>query len=207
MTDTPDYGKWIRDALAANPRLSKAGLTRHLRHGLDRTRVLKMIDGRRRIQIDELPAIAAYLGVPPPMLRVAVSDRAAEIARIGVIAPGVWIEAAMAKSSDAELERKNVPAAVDQRYPPARQGYYEIQVACAAVALLPGDCLLTVSIKDAKPRPFVGDLVVIARERAGLRQFGLARVAADLSLVALTAAAPDETLKPVALVIGLYRDL
>ena len=206
MSSTPDYGKWIRDALAANPKLSKAGLSRHLQHGLDRSRVLKMIDGRRRIQIDELPAIAAYLGVPPPSLPVAVSELAGiAVPRIGQIAPGVWME------TDVNLETEpsavQVPSCLDPRYPPDRQGYYDLRIAIPEAGLLSGDCLLSVSIRDAKPRPFGGDLVVIIRERSGLKQFGLARAEPDGRTFKSLTKPPSsgETIKPIAVVIGVYR--
>ena len=66
MAKEIDYGKWIADAIDSNPRLSRSGLSRHLGHGNDRGRVIRMIAGDRKIKASEVAEIAAYLGVPPP---------------------------------------------------------------------------------------------------------------------------------------------
>lgn len=96
MADVPDYAKWIRDALDGDPNLSRAGLSRHLGHGSDRSRVVKMIDGTRRIQVDELGQIASYLGKPPPLMAMA-GWTISGIRRGGIIASTVWNEPRVAR--------------------------------------------------------------------------------------------------------------
>lgn len=210
MADTPDYGKWIEDALAANPRLSKAGLSRHLRHGLDRSRVLKMIDGRRRIQIDEIPDIAAYLGVPPPSLPISTGEPQAPVApMLGRIAPGIWHESGIEKMQPRSSGRK-VPAVIDTRYPASQQGYYEMGIDCPAAHILSGDCLITVPIHAGKGSRAVmgGDMVVAQRTRDGLHQLVLAqavaRAAGTIDLRPMIGGGAEPGL-PIAVVIGLYR--
>lgn len=56
--------EWIDAAIAANPRLSQAGLARHLNRSP--TMVWHMLRRDRDIKVDEVVQISAYLGVPPP---------------------------------------------------------------------------------------------------------------------------------------------
>lgn len=205
MAGTPDYGKWIRDALAANPKLSKSGLSRHLRHGLDRSRVLKMISGARRIQIDEIADIAAYLGVDPPSLPIKTGSRSGpEVTHMGTIATGIWHEGEPSPPKGARAV--SIPARPDPRWPAEDQGCYEIAIDCPSAGFVAGDYAITY---HGRHRHAEGDVVVVQRTRDGLYQLGLARVlggGTKPSLEPLTGQ-PPEVGKPVALVIGLFRPL
>jgi hypothetical protein len=201
---TPDYGKWILDGLQRNPRLSKSGLSHHLGHGVDRSRVLKMINGRRRIQVDEIPQIAAYLGIPPPDLPIKTTvSEAAGIRWEGAIMPGVWVERGM----EAPLPTTAIPPVIDARYPAGEQSAFEMTADCPAESLRARDVLITIPIK--RSRIDVGELVVAQRTRDTLSQFVLARVEADKAgrpiLTPRTGGATGDSGEPIAKVIGVFR--
>lgn len=207
MADTPDYGKWIRDSIEANPRLSKAGLSRHLGHGLDRSRVLKMIDGRRRIQIDEIQAIADYMGVPPPKLALVThSQESPVLPLIGIVQPGVWHEARAHRNHPIRSARR-VPPSPDPRYPPGQQVCYEMGCDCPPANLLAGDGLIAVPTRTDKARPAPGTLLVMERMRDDLRQITLARSESGArDGIGLKPLFPgDGPSRPVAIVIAVFR--
>lgn len=205
MADSPDYAKWIREALDADPNLSRAGLSRHLGHGGDRSRVIKMIDGSRRIQVDEIAQIASYLGVPPPGMKVTTETATiASIEFAGAIAAGFWHEP---RAKRAMKTPTAVPPRIDPRYPASQQIAYEMADDVPAANLLAGDCLVCMPFRSVRKEPLPADLIVVLRERSGLEQFGLARAEAmkhDVSLKVLTGTGSDVG-KPVAIVIGVFR--
>lgn len=195
----PDYGKWIEQALARNPKLSKAGLSRHMGHGSDRARVIKMVDGSRKITAQELVEIAAYLGVPPP----GQDDLGTRVPIVGVIDPGVWLEQGVSRV-DTDIM---IPPRLDRRYPAAKQVAYQMAVDVPRAMLAKGDFLLAIpktTTADVEP----GDYMVVSRERAGLRQFGLAQaeyVKSGVRLRSVTNPDSDDELTPVAIVIAVFR--
>ncbi len=71
MTDP--YVEWIKSRLDRNPRLSRAGLARHLRR--HRSVVTKMLQGERSIKVSEMPLIEGYLGARTPQGRRASGER------------------------------------------------------------------------------------------------------------------------------------
>ncbi len=202
-----DYGKWIRDALDADPNLSRAGLSRHLGHGGDRSRVVKMIDGSRRIQVDELGQIASYLNVPPPGMKVTAETAiVASIELAGSIASGVWHEPKARRAMKTETP---VPPRLDPRYPASQQIAYEVADDVPAAELKAGDCLVCMPFRSVRKEPLPSDLVVVLRERGGLEQFALARADAKRGRIILTTltGSGGEIGKAVALAIGLFRSI
>lgn len=197
----PDYGKWIEDALRRNPNLSKAGLSRHLGHGADRARVIKIVEGRRKITAQEVREISVYLGVPPP----GETEFAARVPVVGAIDPAMWLEKGVSRVSDTTI----IPSRTDPRYPPETQVAYQMAVDRPSVGLLAGDFVLAVP-KTTLAGAAIGMQFVAYRERSTLRQFELATVEANRSgLVLRSAATPrvDGDLTPVALVIGVFRPI
>lgn len=197
----PDYGKWIEDALRRNPTLSKAGLSRHLGHGADRARVIKLIEGRRKITAQEVREIASYLGVPPP----GGAEFQARVPIVGAIDPGMWLERGVSRVSDATM----IPPRSDPRYPPETQVAYQMAVDRPSVGLLAGDFVLAVP-KTNLTGAAIGMQFVAYRERSTLRQFELAIVEsnrAGLVLRPASATKSDDDLTPVALVIGVFRPI
>lgn len=195
----PDYGKWIEDALKRNPNLSKAGLSRHLGHGADRARVIKLIEGRRKITAQEVREIAVYLGVPPP----GGAEFTARVPIVGVIDPDMWLERGVSRIDDTTI----IPPRTDPRYPPESQVAYKMAVDRPTVGLLAVDYVLAVP-KTTLAGAQIGAQFVGYRERATLRQFELGIVGAARSgLVLMSAFNPkvEDSLTPVALVIGVFR--
>ena len=203
MADTPDYAKWIEAALAANPKLSKAGLSRHLGHGSDRSRVIKMLDGTRRIQIEEITAIASYLGVPPPGVAVDVKAGVAAIRIAGIIAAGLWLE----PKAPPMTRPASVPPVLDPRYPVADQAAYEMACAHPDHAMLIGDYLIAIPPKAAGRPPHPGEIVVLARERAGLEQLALGKASERRGGREADALDGGEPGRVVAIVIGVFRPI
>lgn len=202
-----DYGKWIADCIDADPRLSRVGLSRHLGHGNDRARVLRMIDGSRRIQVDEIAKIAAYLGKPPPALKIETETATlASIPVAAAIAAGIWHDPKVKRAMKTSVA---IPPRTDPRYPATQQIAYEMADDVPAADLKAGDCLICMPYKAVRKEPQPADLIVVLRERAGLEQFGLARAEAmknDVGLTVLTGTGSDVG-KPVAIVIGVFRHI
>jgi transcriptional regulator with XRE-family HTH domain len=61
--DLMDLVTWIRDGLAVTGK-SRLGLARAL--GLPASVITRMLQGKRRVQVEELPVIADYIGCPVP---------------------------------------------------------------------------------------------------------------------------------------------
>lgn len=199
-----DYAKWVRDALDADPNLSRAGLSRHLGHGGDRSRVSRMLDGTRRIRADEIPEIAAYLGVPPPGMGADTPAPTRPVPVDGTITGHQWSEKSGRKLMRAAPA---IPPRLDARYPQHQQVAFEMADDCERASLLGGDYVIGMSPRDLRREPQPGDLVVTRRERAGLEQFALARAVAQgarTDLTLLTSGSGDPG-KPVAIVIAIYR--
>lgn len=187
------WGKWIEDAIAANPQLSKAGLSKHLNHKLDRSRVLKMISGYRSLYVEELEPIAAYLGVPPPL----VSMQRSVVSVVGVI------------GQDPELTTSiipTVPAHADRRYPLDAQRGYALGEPCPALSLLAGDVLITIPM-DERPTITHGDIVVTEIRRGRSRRLGLSQAQHYSGGMRYTLLIGDSGGEAIARSIGVYRSL
>lgn len=187
------WGKWIEDAIAANPQLSKAGLSKHLDHGQDRSRVLKMISGFRGIDVEEIEAIAAYLGVPPPL----VSLQRSVIPVVGVIGPDPELTASIAAT---------VPASADRRHPLESQRGYALGEPCPALSMLSGDVLITV-VMDERPTITHGDIVVTEIRRGRGRRLGLAQAQHYSGGMRYAPLIGDTGGEAIARSIGIYRSL
>lgn len=197
----PDYGKWIEDALRRNPNLSKAGLSRHLGHGADRARVIKIVEGRRKITAQEVREISVYLGVPPP----GETEFAARVPIVGIIDPGIWFEKGVSRVSDTTF----VPPRIDPRYPIESQISYQMAVPSLKDALLAGDYVIAVP-KTTLAGAEIGKQFIALRERSTLRQFDLGITETNRSGLVLRSASAtksDDPLTPVALVIGVFRPI
>ncbi len=200
MAKEIDYGKWIADAIDNNPRLSRSGLSRHLGHGNDRGRVIRMISGDRKIKAGEVAEIAAYLGVPPP----GAPGLIARLDVAGIIDPRVWREGGVEVPS---IEAR-VPPVPDPRWDARLQSAYLMAVECGAPNVIAGDYLITV---PQTPKTLEPDrLVVGRRERAGLVQLTLCNsltVRGTTLVRSLLTPDVSESVIPVGLVIAVYRSL
>ncbi|MEL6362674.1 MAG: helix-turn-helix transcriptional regulator [Pseudomonadota bacterium] len=61
----PDFARWTREHLNANPQKTQAGLARHL--GVNKSAVSRMLSGERGISANELARIVDYLELPNPL--------------------------------------------------------------------------------------------------------------------------------------------
>lgn len=207
MAETPDYAKWIVDALRADARLSRAGLARHLGHGSDRSRVTKMIAGERRIRVDEIPEIAAYLGVQPPGLTVKSSVESLGLPLIGMISKGFWTEPGMRQPTTVAI-----PASPDPRYPVTEQTACEMGEAATSECMMAGDYVITVPFRFDRQQPQPSDLIVGLRKRDGLEQLTLVKAVGAhgrVDLVPVIDGAPKngDPGSPYRRVIGLWRSI
>lgn len=66
------YIEWIRANLDRSKGKTQIGLARHL--GLAHTQITMLMQGRRRLKVDEIPRIADYLGVEPPAVDLPDDD-------------------------------------------------------------------------------------------------------------------------------------
>ena len=87
---TETYVKWIRDGLGQNGK-TQMGLADAL-GGLHRSQMTKLLQGKRKLKLDEIPLVAAYLELPvPEASRQANTDKAlfdaAEAVRAKAYAP------------------------------------------------------------------------------------------------------------------------
>lgn len=70
--ETMRYVEWIRANLDRSKGKTQIGLARHL--GLAHTQITMLMQGRRRLKVDEIPKIADYLGVEPPTVEISDED-------------------------------------------------------------------------------------------------------------------------------------
>lgn len=63
--ETKKYVEWIKANLDKPAGKTQSALARHL--NLAHPQITRLLKGKRRLKIDEIPKIAAFLGVPPPV--------------------------------------------------------------------------------------------------------------------------------------------
>lgn len=63
--ETKKYIDWIKSNLDRKSGKTQLALAHHL--GLAHPQVTRLLKGERRLKIDEIPKIAEFLGVPPPV--------------------------------------------------------------------------------------------------------------------------------------------
>lgn len=195
----PAYAKWLQSAFKAHPQKTMADLSRHLGHAHDRARVVKMVDGTRRIQIDELLEIASFFGISPPS-GIGPRGPAAPVSipRAGIIATGMWFEA----GSNAHMTGADpyIPAVIDPRYPVRYQISYEIGFDVPERFYRAGDYLICFPVEHLSRGIEAGEPVVVIRDRGGLKQFGLTKAETRRNRIEMA-----EDGDPNAIVIGVYR--
>lgn len=160
------YIKWILDAIAKNPHLSQSGLARAL--GRDRSAISLMMHGKRRIQVDELPAIASYLGVPPP--DGSITTNLITVMIVGRVSKSDWT------ADFAPLGETTAFAFPHPRFPPGAQVAFEIAPQIQQIVPRLGDIAIAVKAKDYRTALQPDDLIVYEKEMQGLTHWGLARV-------------------------------
>jgi len=186
------YIDWIIAALDKNPqKLSRSGLARHL--GLDRSLITRLLAGERNIKIDELSAIAEYLGEPLPVAGAPL------VGRIGA----AWFE--IDASDDGSGSRAYAPV-IDAPYTGTPQIAFVLEIAAPPLSLRAGDVLIAVALKASAPPPRPS-LVVVRKHRSGLQALALAEIDRSGAVTVRTGGDGDKAPTPVALVIEIRRRL
>lgn len=183
MPTQTEYIRWISRALADNPRLTQAGLARAI--GKPRSTISMMLSGRRRIQLDEIPTMAVYLGVNPP--EASPSDnQSVQVPVMGRITRGDWT------SHFEPLRSDQVMALPIEPYPASAQVAFEVAPHISAAVPRLGDYAICVPMRDYRKFPQPNDLVVYRVENDGLVHWGVARVVRRSHTTVLIPAASDE---------------
>lgn len=162
------YLEWVRQGAAKIGKGAGKGLARAL--GISESAVSRMLAGKRRIQLAELPKIAEFIGdeVPSeagvattssnkaPAQTALGNTQAVPLVRVSaVIAPSVWREAGV---TVAIAER--VPASPDPRIANLKQYACKIEAE-------PNRFAICVPYTDMRARPVVNDVVHVRRTRKG----------------------------------------
>lgn len=167
MATQREYIRWINESIERNPRLSQAGLARAL--GKNRSAVSMMLSGKRKIQLDEVPTIAMYLGVSPPEVKSTVTTTV-QVPVMGRITRGDW-------TSEFEPQRADeVMALPIEEYPASAQVAFEVAPHIAALVPRLGDYAICVPMNEYRRFPQHDDLVVYQLEKDDLRHWGIARI-------------------------------
>lgn len=161
--------KWIQDALEANPALSQSGLARHLER--DRSVVSNMLAGKRNIKATEVEEIAAYLGVPPPVLghAAASSSKPREVRVMGRVSKD-WHEV----NGFEPQGRATISGTSDERFPLEHQMAFELAPGMRD-AVGNATHLIVVPTKAYRPAPMVGDLFLTKQKQGTLVNHQLVR--------------------------------
>ncbi|WJR66987.1 helix-turn-helix domain-containing protein [Neorhizobium sp. CSC1952] len=169
MTDAPTdmYLDWIREALK-QPGKTQVGLAAHL--GIAHPQITQLLKGKRKLKVNEIPKIAAYLGVDPPGGEIKPSSSKWVPARkAGIVAAGLFRE--VDEFDQSEPEEITVPR--DENFPNARQLIFDVEGdsmnELKPRPILPGDTVVATAYEDIAGRVVLRDgmVVVVQRTRDG----------------------------------------
>lgn len=203
------FKRWIKDGLE-RPGKSAKGLADAL--GIHQSTISKIISGERKLRADELPIIARYLEVDPPI----ASHKGDASVHVGLVtvteiaARGVWREA----SAVPMLSETLVPIVPDSRYYGMDQFAVRVDTADFFKA---GDFAVFVPFGEIRKNPRDRDIVLIKRSRGDLVETTIRRVSMRGDVINLVSepevagASPEvipydhSTTEIVGLFIGLFR--
>lgn len=170
------FAQWLRSALN-RPGLSQRGLARHL--GLESSQVSRMVQGKRRPQLDEIEQIAAYVGEYPPQIQSRTVAVATDIVVRGVIMERAWREAEASDSTGLS----GLSPAVTDRVPgiPHPDYPFSVQYACElyepiAPRTLERHYIIAVPAKTVLRPLAPNDWVHVYKSRDTLRLHGVRRL-------------------------------
>lgn len=162
--------EWIKEGLK-KPGKSKGGLAAAI--GRSPSAATALLKGARQLKADEVHKVAAYLemdhfGTPlPPVQKTVI----AYVTITGEVAGGIWSEPGV----EYEAEQTSIP--VDAKWP--TDALYLLRVRGASVnrKARDGDLVLCLDVWAAPRSAIPGDWVVMERERNGLVETTIKRVA------------------------------
>lgn len=164
---TKQYLDWIRENLKKTGK-TQSGLAAHL--GIAHPQITQLLKGNRKLKVDELPRIAAYLEADLPTGDVVLSSGGlTEGVVAGLVEAGAFREVDEFDQSD----RQRVAIPRDDKFPNARQMLFDVagdsMNDLKPRPILPGDRLVTISYEDVGHLIELksGMVVVVQRERDG----------------------------------------
>lgn len=176
------YLDWIRAGLGRAKGKTQKGLAAAL--GIDPSGVTKLLQGKRELQLSELPVVATYLGTPVPVEPgggVGVGTATAGVQNVSgrlergptaqligvtaVIASAVWREneARVRVTKASQAQAVQVPASADSRLVNVKQ------YACA-IEGEPDRFLICAPYSAVRPQPRDGDVVHVRRTAGTLHE-------------------------------------
>lgn len=165
------FAAWLRNILT-RPGLSQRGLARHL--GLEPSQVSRMVQGKRRPQIDEIEKIAAYVGEYPPQLQSRSVVSTTEVVVRGIVMEHAWQEVAVIQGRATAPAPERVPGVLHPEYPIALQYAYEI--VDPTVRAIGRQYIVAVPIEDVERAPQVNDWLHLHKISGTLRLDSIRRV-------------------------------
>lgn len=163
---------WIKRGLE-KPGKSKTGLAAAL--GRNPSMVTSLLAGTRQLKADEVPIIAAYLGVAPPV-DSALAEQTGIILTLsisGEVAAGVWRESGLAY--DAEI----ADIAISTKWPAASILLLRVRGQHINRRARDGDLILCLQAEAAPRSPIPGDWVLVERRQGSLIETSVRRIVAD----------------------------
>ena len=165
--DVPlDYIKWIKDGLAASGK-SQAALARHLE--VAPARISELLHGKRKLQLNEVRSIQAFLGVTVPIGLSPAPPTSYGVKFMGSVGSSQWHE------SDTVFTdpRAFIAPYLDPRYPTESQSIFRIDAPSHDGRLTEGDYVTVVPFGQFRSDPIAEDLIVCGRKKQNLKQFVL----------------------------------
>ena len=161
---------WIKEGLK-KPGKSKGGLAQAL--GRSGSAVTAILNGTRDVKTFEVPRIASYLELSPPVGSFSdvtlVPDDLVPVHVTGVTEAGAFREA----NEFVEFERVTIYEPRDREFPHARQAAWDVAgdsmnalvVKGQPRPILPGDRVVTIDFDDLEGRlPLQDDMVVVVEQ-------------------------------------------
>lgn len=171
-----DHVDWLKAGLK-QPGKTQKGLADALR--IDATAVSKMLSGKRRLQLHEVPKASAYLGIDPPGRDQQANHLVAfahpttdSVPLRKIAAGGVWRE----KDKPMMLEPVAIPVVPEPRLRGLKQYATRIDGTDFNKMLRPGDYAILVSFREMRASPHDGDIVEVERRHGDLVETAIRRV-------------------------------
>jgi SOS-response transcriptional repressor LexA len=178
-----DWQKWIKGALefsGMKQNALAAAIERELGVNFDKSKINKVVAGKRSLSTDESMAIFRITGFPLPLDGLPKKHLAAvEIAPVvGVVSAGYWFE------NDMELNQETEPGipCVPGKYVGLKQFAYRVQgQSMNADRIFDGDFVICVPYWEARSKLTGGDTVIVLRTRGQLKELSCKRLVQALA--------------------------
>jgi Helix-turn-helix len=186
------YIIWLRRGFDL-PGKSKSGLAKHL--GVAPSRISEIINGKRRLRLDELNSASSYFGLPKPSDDVLLSpQRIGGVTVTGRIEAGVWVD----PTYTGNITGDQIAGLIDPRYPLSDQTARAIGTTAKDGTVKNGDHIIVVDLKTYRPNGLLpGDHFVFSENKNGLTRECLAKAVAKGNAVFGQSIIPDGNIEPL----------